>query len=139
MNVAILGASAKKDRYNYLALRSLLDKGHKVFPINPNLMEIDGLKVYPSLSALPEKADTIAVYVAPYRSEPLTEDIIASRHRRVIFNPGAENPGLMERLEGNGIKGVAACTLVMLSLGNCNLQFPVVSAAGSLIDKLSQC
>ncbi|HAD81841.1 TPA: hypothetical protein DCG35_05110 [Candidatus Edwardsbacteria bacterium] len=44
--------------------------------------------------------------------------MIAAEPRRVIFNPGAENPGLMERLEANGIKGVTACTLVMLSLGN---------------------
>lgn len=57
MNVAILGASDKKDRYSYLALRSLMDKGHKVFPVNSSLTEIDGLKVYPSLSALPEKAE----------------------------------------------------------------------------------
>jgi hypothetical protein len=118
MNVAILGASAKKDRYSYRALRSLIDRGHKVFPVNPNLAEIEGLKVYPSLGSLPEKADTITVYLAPYRSEPLTEDIISAKPRRVIFNPGAENPGLMERLEANGIKGVTACTLVMLSLGN---------------------
>jgi len=111
MNVAILGASAKKDRYSYRALRSLIDKGHKVFPINPNLVEIEGLKVYPSLASLPEKADTITVYLAPV-------EIIAAEPRRVIFNPGAENPGLMERLEANGIKGVTACTLVMLSLGN---------------------
>jgi hypothetical protein len=118
MNVAILGASAKKDRYSYLALRSLIEKGHKVFPINPNLIEIDGLKVYPSLSALPEKVDTITVYLAPYRSGPLAGEMIAAEPRRVIFNPGAENPGLMEKLEVNGVKGVTACTLVMLSLGN---------------------
>jgi len=118
MNVAILGASAKKDRYSYLALRSLLDKGHKVFPINPSLIEIDGLKVYPSLSSLPEKADTITLYLAPYRFQSLAEDIIAATPRRVIFNPGAENSSLMERLDVNGIKGVTACTLVMLSLGN---------------------
>ncbi len=118
MNVAILGASAKKDRYSYLALQSLINKGYKVFPINPSLREIDSLKVYPFLSALPEKADTITVYLAPYRSGPLIEEIIDAKPRRVIFNPGAENPSLMERLEVNGIKGVTACTLVMLSLGN---------------------
>lgn len=118
MNVAILGASAKKDRYSYLALRSLINKGHKVFPVNPSLIEIDGLKVYQSLSSLPEKVDTITVYLAPHRSQPLTEEILSCKPRRVIFNPGAENPGLMEKLEVNGVKGVTACTLVMLSLGN---------------------
>jgi predicted CoA-binding protein len=118
MNVAILGASAKKDRYSYRAFLSLKDKGHKVFPVNPVLKDIEGHQVYPSLAALPEPVDTITVYLAPYRSEPLTQDIIDAKPRRVIFNPGAENPGMMEKLEENGIEVVAGCTLVMLSIGN---------------------
>jgi len=116
MNVAILGASAKKDRYSYLALTSLKNKGHRVFPINPNLAEIEGQSVYPSLAALPEKMDTITVYLAPYRSNPLTQEIIKAGPRRVIFNPGAENQSLMKSLENSGIMVVSGCTLVMLSL-----------------------
>ncbi len=116
MNVAILGASANKDRYSYLALTSLKNKGHRVFPINPNLAEIEGQLVYPSLSALSEKVDTITVYLAPYRSDPLAQEIISAGPRRVIFNPGAENPRLMKKLEDGGIMVVSACTLVMLSL-----------------------
>lgn len=118
-NVTILGASAK-NRYSYLALRSLLDKGHKVFPVNSSLTEIDDLKVYPSLSALPEKADTITVYLAPYRFDSLVQEIISAGPKRVIFNPGAENPSLMKRLDESGITVVPACTRVMLSLRNFN-------------------
>ena len=118
MNVAIMGASAKKDRYSYRAFVSLKEKGHKVFPVNPALKEIEGHQVYPSLAALPEPVDTITIYLAPYRSEPLAQDIINAKPRRVIFNPGAENSDLMDKLEENGIEVVDGCTLVMLSIGN---------------------
>jgi hypothetical protein len=45
-------------------------------------------------------------------------DYILSLHpRRVIFNPGAENPELATLARANRIEPVEACTLVMLSTG----------------------
>jgi hypothetical protein len=118
MRVAILGASAKPDRYSYLALRALLEKGHQVFPVNPTLPEIEGIRTYPSLADLPDRVDTITVYLAPQRSRLLARDIIDCRPRRVVFNPGAVNRSLMEALRAEGIEATEACTLVMLSLGS---------------------
>jgi hypothetical protein len=37
--------------------------------------------------------------------------------RRIIFNPGTENPDFMEKAEAQGIEVVAGCTLVMLRAG----------------------
>ncbi|MEN9372069.1 MAG: hypothetical protein RLZZ64_1144, partial [Bacteroidota bacterium] len=37
--------------------------------------------------------------------------------KRIIFNPGAENPSLSEKARQNGIEATEACTLVMLSVG----------------------
>ncbi|MFM8587875.1 MAG: CoA-binding protein, partial [Bacteroidota bacterium] len=35
--------------------------------------------------------------------------------KRIIFNPGAENPAFAERAGAEGIQSIEACTLVMLS------------------------
>jgi hypothetical protein len=37
--------------------------------------------------------------------------------KRVIFNPGTENPELELMLKQKGIEAERACTLVLLSLG----------------------
>ena len=37
--------------------------------------------------------------------------------KRIIFNPGAENPELFKMAEDKGIIAENACTLVMLSTG----------------------
>ena len=34
--VAIVGASARQERGSYKVMRSLLDNGYEVFPVNPN-------------------------------------------------------------------------------------------------------
>jgi hypothetical protein len=38
--------------------------------------------------------------------------------KRIIFNPGAENPELEKKAQAKGIETEEACTLVMLSIGN---------------------
>ncbi len=117
MNVAILGASAKPDRYSYKVLKELSAKGFSVFPVNPALKEIEGIKTYASLGEIEEKIDTVTVYLSPERSAALGDEISGLHPGRVIFNPGAENPTLADRLRADGIEVLDACTLVMLRTG----------------------
>lgn len=116
MKVALLGASDKPDRYAYRALKNLLAAGHEVFPVHPVLKEIEGTKVYAKLSDIPEKIDTLTLYVGPERNILMKDEIIQLKPRRVVFNPGTENPELQKALQDQGIFPQVACTLVMLSI-----------------------
>jgi len=117
MNAAVLGASAKPERYSNQAVVRLMAENHTVFPVNPKLSEIQGIKVYPSLMQVPESLDTVTVYLAPEKSSRLENELLEVKPRRVIFNPGAENPDLMAGLQESGIECIEACTLVLLSTG----------------------
>lgn len=117
MNVILLGASANPDRYSYKAFKLLLEKGHTVFPVNPSLDEIENVKVYHSLAEIKEKADVITVYLSPERSSALAADILSAAPDRIIFNPGAENKMLSDKLREKGIEVLNACTIVMLKTG----------------------
>jgi predicted CoA-binding protein len=116
MKVALLGASDKPDRYAYKALKNLLAAGHEVYPIHPMLKEIEGTKVYAKLADIPEKIDTLTLYVGPERNILMKDEIIALKPRRVVFNPGTENQALQDALQKAGIYPQIACTLVMLSI-----------------------
>ena len=115
--VAILGASPKPDRYAYKAFQLLRDYGHRPVAINPAFDEILGQKCYPKISDAPKPIDTVTLYLGAARSNPLIDEIIATMPRRIIMNPGAENPALAERAEESGIEVVEDCTLVMLRTG----------------------
>ena len=117
MNVAIIGASDKPDRYAYRALRLLEEKGHRVFPVNPALKEIEGRHVYASLTDIGEHIDTITMYVNEGISSGYEKQIFEAKPRRIIFNPGAENRLLASRAQEQGIKTENACTLVLLTTG----------------------
>lgn len=114
-NVAVLGASPKKDRYSNRAINMLLEYGHTVYPIHPIKDTIEGLKVYHSLSEIQHPIDTLTVYVGPKNMQPLIQSIVTLNPKRVILNPGTESRELIEKLNENNILYVEACTLVMLS------------------------
>ncbi len=117
MNVAILGASIKPERYSNQAVRLLAEKGHAVFPVHPAVPEISGHRVFKALADIPDPVDTVTMYVSPSHSTGMADAILAVRPRRVIFNPGTENPELEETLSAAGIEIVHACTLVLLRTG----------------------
>ena len=114
MNVAVIGASNKPDRYSYQAVMLLKEKGHHVYPVHPRIKDIEGMTVYPSLKDIKDSIDTISMYVAADVSNGMEQELVAKSPRRIIFNPGAENPELATKLENQGIQPVNACTLVML-------------------------
>ena len=116
-NVAILGASPKPERYAYKAFRMLRDYGHRAIPINPAFDDILGEKCYPKISDAPQPIDTVTMYLGEARSNPLINEIIAAKPRRIVMNPGAENAELATRAEEAGIEVVEGCTLVMLQTG----------------------
>jgi len=117
MNVAVVGASNKPERYSHQAVLLLREKGHAPLPIHPALREVAGILAHASLAAVPVAIDTVTLYLAPAHQEAIATDLLACPARRVIFNPGTENPALADRLRAAGKEVLEACTLVLLRTG----------------------
>lgn len=115
--VAIVGASPRADRYARKALELLHEYRHHPIPVNPAYDKILGEKCYPNISAVPQPIDTVTLYLRETLSNPLIDEIIKVKPRRLIMNPGAENPVLAARAREAGIEVVEACTLVLLRTG----------------------
>lgn len=116
MDVVILGASPKPDRYANRAQRKLLAQGHGVIPVNPAIAEVDGVPTVPleELSPVPQ---TITVYLGRDRMLPLVAEIAALAPRRVILNPGADDPEVVKALQDEGVPVQLDCTLILLDEG----------------------
>ena len=115
--VAILGASNNPERYSYKAFKLLQDYGHRVIPVSPKMAKLENIDVVADLGQISESVDTLTMYVGADRSTALQSQILILRPRRVIFNPGSENPNLKKILEAAGIQVLEACTLVLLQIG----------------------
>jgi predicted CoA-binding protein len=131
MIVAVLGASNKPERYSFQAVKLLVEKGHEVFPVNPVLAAVDGIPVFKQLADIPVPIHTITMYLGSERSTELAAAILAARPQRVIFNPGAENPDLAQRLQAGHIEAWNACTLVLLRTGQFDPATPPADSSDS--------
>ena len=115
--VAILGASDNPSRYAFRAQSALESHGHAVVPVNPQIDAVAGVPCAPTLGDIDGAIDTITVYMRPQLAEPLADEMIKARPKRVIFNPGTESPVLKRALEKAGIRVQWECTLVLLASG----------------------
>ena len=111
----MLGATSKPEKYAFKAISLLVEKGHSVIAIGQNAGEVAGVKI--KTKAIPLKnIDTITLYLNPARQRDYYNYIVEAKPKRVVFNPGTENPELYQLLELNGIQVEVACTLVLLTL-----------------------
>ena len=118
-NTLVIGASENPDRYSNKAIRLLNQHKHPVFAIGNKIGEVDGIQIVKELDkSLYPEIDTITLYLGPKNQAPYFELIEDIHPKRVLFNPGTENPAFVKVANENGIETEIACTLVLLSLNS---------------------
>lgn len=114
MKTLVIGASPNPERYSFKAINSLLKHNHSVVAIGQKTGEISGVKIQTKQIPL-KNIDTITLYVNPKNQKDYYNYIIDIKPKRVIFNPGTENPEFYQLLKANSIEVEVACTLVLLA------------------------
>ncbi|MDT4831925.1 CoA binding domain protein [compost metagenome] len=112
----IIGASPDESRYAYKAAHMLRRFEHDIVNVGIKKGEVAGIPIEKP-DHIHGDIDTITLYIGPALQAGYHDYILKTRPRRVIFNPGTENPELEALLEQQGIEAVEACTLVLLSTG----------------------
>jgi len=110
----IIGASVNPERYSYKAAEKLLANGHEIYMIGNREGALFDFPIEKEKLPYPD-VDTVTLYVSAKKQEPYYDYIIGLKPRRVIFNPGTENPEFTQLLADNGILSEQACTLVLLT------------------------
>lgn len=112
----VLGATTNPERYAYLAATRLLGHGHEVALVGIKTGKIGDQEIQHGHPAIAD-VDTVTLYLGPERQHEYYDYILSLKPKRIIFNPGTENPELVQLAEKQGIETVEGCTLVMLSIG----------------------
>ena len=120
--VAIVGASSNPDKFGNKSVRAYLHRGWTVYPVNPKEDEIEGLKVYKSITDVPQPIDRVSLYLPPPVLMKALEAIAAVKAKEVFFNPGTDSPEVIQKAEELGINTIAACSIVDIGLSPA--QFP---------------
>lgn len=113
MKVLVIGASTNPSRYSNIAINDLLRYKHDVYALGRRTGEVNGVEIKTEKELI-KALDTVTLYLNPKNQEEYKDYILKLKPRRVIFNPGTENPEFAEELRKNDIYPEVACTLVLL-------------------------
>jgi len=110
----VLGVSLKTDRYSYLAVQKLVDHHYEVeaFGLKPGI--VAGITIDTTLKFY-KNIHTVTLYINPKTQQSYYNYIVSLNPKRVLFNPGTENPEFYAILKKNHIAYEVACTLVLLA------------------------
>ncbi len=114
----LVGATTNPSRYAYFAADRFKKFGFKFIPIGIKKGELFGEEIL-DLRLKPELKNihTITLYLGKDNQAEWEDYLISLHPKRIIFNPGAENPEFFEKAKNQGIEALNACNLVMLSTG----------------------
>lgn len=110
----VLGASENPARYANIAIKRL--RANKISTVALGLRkgEVAGVKIENEKVPF-ENIHTVTLYLGPARQEEYYDYVVSLQPKRVVFNPGTENPEFYGILRENNIETEVACTLILLS------------------------
>jgi predicted CoA-binding protein len=112
-SVAVIGASNDRSKYGNKAVRAFQNQGWDVYPVNPGVAEIEGLRAYPDLDSVPlARLDRVSLYVPPQVGLEIINGVAKKTVGEVWFNPGSESPELVARAESLGLNVIQACSIL---------------------------
>lgn len=112
----ILGATTNTERYANMAAYKLVAHGHPILNVGIKSGIVAGEEIQ-NTDTIHTDIDTLTLYIGPANQKGLYDYILKTKPKRIIFNPGTENPELAAMAKEKGIAVEEACTLVLLSTG----------------------
>ena len=110
---AVAGSFRNESKYAYRILKTLKEKGHEVYPVNPHLREVDGLTCYPSVKEIPDPVDVVDIVTPPQITEKIVGECKEKGISRVWIQPGAESQTAIKFCKDNNIEVVYNLCVMM--------------------------
>ena len=103
---AIVGATDNPQKYGYHIFKNLRNRGYEVYPVNPRLNELEGVRCYPSLTDIPIKVDVVDFVVPPKVTRQILRECKRLGLNRIWMQPGSESEAAIDFCKDNNLKVV---------------------------------
>ena len=107
-NVAVIGMSANEMKPSHSIPMFMMSVGYNIYPVNPTLNEIRGLKSYPSLLDVEEKIEIVNVFQRSEKCLAIVEEAVERKSQKgdvevIWLQEGIINNEAKNLAEFNGI------------------------------------
>jgi len=119
--VAVIGASNDRGKFGNKAVRAFVRTGYKVFPVNPNETEVEGIPTFKSIRDVPVRPGMVSVYVPPLILLKVLPDIAAKGCDELWLNPGTDSDEVLAEVDRLGLNAIRACSIVAAGVSPSSL------------------
>jgi predicted CoA-binding protein len=110
---AFIGLSRDPKKFSRSAFKELLAKGYDIYPVNPNMDDVEGIKCYSDVSDLPDGIRH-GLFMTPKSSTAgAVENAIHKGFTHFWIQQGAETKEAVEIAKQNGVKVVHGACIMM--------------------------
>lgn len=113
---AVAGSFRNETKYAYKILKTLIKKGYEVYPVNPCISDVDGVRCYKSVRGIPFDIDVVSVVTSPSITETIIKECLEKSIKRVWLQPGAENEAAIKFCRDNNIDVIHGLCVMLESL-----------------------
>lgn len=110
-NIAVIGMNADPKKYANKIYRKLKEHNKTVYGVNPNYTEIDGEKIYASITTIEEPVDMVVMVVAPKHGINMLEAIKDKGVETLWLQPGTISDELVTKATDLGLNVIDNCVL----------------------------
>ena len=110
-NWVVVGNVLNRFKYAHKILSSLKEAGFNVVGLNPS---VKNEEAYKRLSDIPYKIEVLNLCINPDKGIKILQEALELKINKILMQPGAESPEILNFCRENGIEAVEGCTLVEL-------------------------
>jgi uncharacterized protein len=116
-SIAIIGASANRDKFGNKAVRAFASRGYAVYPVHPREKSIEGFQAYASIHDVPVASlDCISVYLPKDTALKVLDEIAPKSTKAIWFNPGADDPAVVAKAREMGLPVQVGCSILAIGV-----------------------
>ena len=102
-NIAVIGASNKKERPSYFVSQYMLQHGYKIIPVNPLHKKINNTTCYPNLDTIKTTIETVNIFRKSEYVLPVVISAIKNGVKAIWMQDGIINLEAFEAAKNAGL------------------------------------
>ena len=90
--------------------------GYEVYPINPRVNDVEGVKCYKNIKDIPYQVDVVNVVTPPLVTEKIIRECHEKAIKRIWLQPGAESGAIIKFCRNNDMSVIYGLCVMMEAL-----------------------
>jgi uncharacterized protein len=111
--IAVVGMSRSGKKFGNMAAKELQAKGYEIFPVHPDVLQIDGMNCYPDLKSLTGKVDGVWISIPSKNVPPVLEEVAQIGLKNIWLQQGAWSKEVQETIDKLSLPVVSKKCIMM--------------------------